>query len=54
LKEKLQEFNALGEIEKACRVVGGGWRVSARSPCFDGAQVEFTFKSPFRVVEYRQ
>jgi hypothetical protein len=53
LKESLESYQALGEIEKARRVVGGGWLVSARSPCFDGAQVEFRFESPFKVVEYR-
>jgi len=53
LKESLESYQALGEIEKARRVVGGGWLVSARSPCFDGAQVEFRFESHFKVVEYR-
>lgn len=49
LKERLQKFGALDDLQKAHRVEGGGWFIAACSSAFDGALVEFRFASPFQV-----
>jgi hypothetical protein len=51
LKESLQGFCKIEDVEKARRAVGGGWEVVACSSVLGGVLVQFHFPSPFKVVE---